>query len=158
MSGQILFICWGNICRSPMAAMVAQAKARAEFIHGVTFTSAGVSAEEAGNPMDPRAVTALKQAGYPVGAHTAHKVSAEEIEAADLVIGMESIHLDRVRHLVPGATHLYLLTDFDPNAVPGSEVDDPWYGDDDGFQVTLHEIEAAMPELMRRARELVTKA
>lgn len=155
-SPQIMFVCWGNICRSPMAEMVAHAWAIREDVHGVTFTSSGVSAEEAGNPMDPRAVAVLKEAGYSVGPHTAHRVNATEIEDADLVIGMETLHLTKLRQLAPHADHLYLLTDFDPDAVPGSEIEDPWYGDDSDFVVTLHQIEAAMPELMKRARELVS--
>jgi protein-tyrosine phosphatase len=150
-----MFVCWGNICRSPMAEMIARAKAAEEGYHGVVFTSSGVSAEEAGNPMDPRAVTVLKKAGYPVGPHTAHKVTAQEIEDADLVIGMESLHLTKLRQLAPHADHLYLLTDFNPDAVPGSEIEDPWYGDDSDFVVTLHQIEASMKELMKRVRELL---
>ena len=155
-SPQIMFVCWGNICRSPMAEMIARAWAIREDVHGVTFTSSGVSAEESGNPMDPRAVALLQAAGYPIGPHTAHRVTATEIEDADMVIGMESLHLTKLRQLAPHADHLYLLTDFDPDAVPGSEIDDPWYGDDSDFVVTLHQIEAAMPELMKRARELVS--
>ncbi len=106
--------------------------------------------------MDPRAAAVLKDAGYPIGPHTAHRATAEEIDDADLVIGMESLHLTKLRQLAPHADHLYLLTDFDPDAAPGSEIEDPWYGDDSDFVVTLHQIEAAMPELMKRARELVS--
>lgn len=153
---EVLFICWGNICRSPMAAVVAAAKAAPEGL-AVTFTSAGVSNEESGNPLDPRAVKVLTRAGYQPGPHSAHLVTADEVLAADLVIGMEELHLDKVRQLVPGAKHLYLLTDFDPNAVPGSEIADPWYGDEDDFVITLRQIEGAMPEVMKRCREAVSQ-
>jgi protein-tyrosine phosphatase len=152
---EILFVCWGNICRSPMAEVIATQKAAHDGVSAVKFASAGVSAEESGNPIDSRAVAVLQQAGYRVGAHSARQVSAQEVLDADLVIGMETLHLSRLRQLVPGADHLYLLTDFNPNAVPGSEIEDPWYGDADDFVVTLHQIEAAMPELMKRARELL---
>ncbi len=64
MSGvNVLFICWGNICRSPMAKVVADAHAAREGLTGVTFTSAGVSAEETGHGMDPRAIATLEAAG-----------------------------------------------------------------------------------------------
>ena len=56
--------------------------------------------------------------------------------------------------MVPDAQHLYLMSDFDPSAEPGSGIDDPWYGDDSDFQVALDQIKAAMPEVIRRAREL----
>jgi protein-tyrosine phosphatase len=154
-SPTILFVCWGNICRSPMAEVIARSKAAGEYLNGIEFTSGGVSAEESGHPMDPRAVAVLTQAGYRPGPHTAHKVTAQEIDDADLVIGMEALHLSRLRQLSPHADHLYLLTDFNPNAVPGSEIEDPWYGDDSDFVTTLHQIEAAMPEVMKRARELL---
>ena len=151
----VLFICWGNICRSPMAAVVAQAFATRDGVRPVRFASAGVSAEEAGNPMDPRAVSTLIAAGYHPGPHTAHKVTADEVRAASMVIGMERLHLSRIRALVPDAHPLYLLSDFNRDALPGSPIEDPWYGDDSDFRITLTEIEAAMPEVVKRARELV---
>jgi protein-tyrosine phosphatase len=151
---EILFVCWGNICRSPMAEVVAKEWARRDRVSGVAFTSAGVSNEEAGNPMDPRAVATLKASGYHPAPHTARLVTAAEIESAAMVIGMERTHLRRIRQLVPDAGALYLLTDFDPDSVPGTEIDDPWYGDDSDFIVALKQIEAAMPGLMKRAQQL----
>ncbi len=151
---EILFVCWGNICRSPMAEMVARSKAAHEHLD-VDFRSGGVSAEESGHPMDSRARRTLVDAGYQPDPHTAHKVTADEVLAADMVIGMERVHLSKLRQLVPQAEHLYLLSDFDPNTPPGAEIEDPWYGDDSDFIVTLHQIEGAMPELMKRARELL---
>ncbi len=155
MSADILFVCWGNICRSPMAEVVAREQAAREGLRGITFHSAGVSAEEAGNPIDPRAAATLTAAGYHPGPFTAHKVTPDEVKSASMLIGMEELHLSRLRTLVPQAHNLYLLTDFDRDAVPGSPIEDPWYGDDSDFQTTLAEIEAAMPEVLKRAKELV---
>lgn len=151
----IRFVCWGNICRSPMAEVVARQWAARHDVGPVSFASAGVSSEEEGNPMDPRAVAVLQRAGYHLGDHRAHRITSAEIRDSALLIGMERIHLDRIRQMVPGAQHLYLLSNFDPDAVPGSGIPDPWYGPPDGFEQTLSSIEAAMPELMRRAAELV---
>ena len=148
----VSFVCWGNICRSPMAEFVAREWASREGLD-VTFTSAGVSAEEQGNPIDRRAAAVLHEAGYPVGPHRAHRITADEIHRTDLLVGMERLHLDRTRRLVPDAGNLALLTDFDPDAAPGSPVDDPWYGPASGFRDTLASIEAAMPGLMQRIRE-----
>ncbi|OYO12725.1 low molecular weight phosphatase family protein [Enemella evansiae] len=140
------FVCWGNICRSPMAERVAEAYAEREGLTDVEFSSSGVSSEELGNPMDPRAAQWLRENGYRADDHTAHQVTREEIDGADLVVAMEDLHVDRMRRLRPEHPEkLRLLTDFDPDAEPGSGVPDPWYGDADGFGDTLASIEAAMP-------------
>jgi protein-tyrosine phosphatase len=153
VSPDITFVCWGNICRSPMAEVIAREHAEREGLHGVTFSSAGVSAEEAGHPIDPRAAATLTAAGYHPGPFTAHRITEEEAKSAAMLIGMEELHLDKLRALVPQAHNL--LSDFDRNAVPGTPIEDPWYGDDSDFETTLSEIEAAIPEVLRRARELV---
>lgn len=150
----VLFVCWSNTCRSPMARVVGETMAERENLSGVQFTSAGLSAAEAGTGMDPRAIAALRAGGYEPGPHAAHRVTPEEIRAAGMVIGMQPIQLRKIRRMVPVARTLYLLTDFDRTAVPGSAIQDPLYGDDSSFRETLHQIEAAMPGVLRRVREL----
>ncbi|WP_442956865.1 low molecular weight protein-tyrosine-phosphatase [Propioniciclava sp.] len=150
----VVFVCWGNICRSPMAERIARAQASAKHHDGIVFTSAGVSSEETGNPIDPRARAVLTRHGYDASGHRAHRITAAEIADADLVIGLEPLHVDRMRKLAPGADHLALLTDFDPDAEPGSGVPDPWYGEADGFEDTLAALEAAMPGILARATSL----
>lgn len=150
----VVFVCWGNICRSPIAERVAQGWAEREGLDGVRFTSAGVSDEEHGEPIDPRAQRVLAQAGYRTGGHQAHQITADEIRAADLVIAMEELHLSRMRRLVPEADNLHLLTAFDPDAEPGAGIPDPWYGSASGFDATLASIEAAMPGVFDEVRRL----
>ena len=150
----VLFVCWSNTCRSPMARVVGETMAERENLSGVQFSSAGLSAAHAGDGMDPRALALLRAAGYEPGLHMAHRVTPEEIRAAAMVIGMQPIQLRQIRKMVPDARTPYLLTDFDRNAVPGSAIEDPLYGDDSSFEVTLHQIEAAMPGVLKRAREL----
>ena len=150
----VVFVCWGNICRSPMAERVARGWAEREGLDGVRFTSAGVSSEETGNPIDPRARAVLTAHGYDAGGHRAHRITADDIAGADLVIGLEQLHVDRMRRLAPTAPHLSLLTDFDPDAEPGSGIDDPWYGDAEGFNDTLSAVEAAMPGVLAKVAEL----
>lgn len=152
---RVIFVCWGNICRSPMGERVARAAVGQAGIDA-EITSAGVSAEEIGNPMDARARSMLTRHGYDAAGHRAHRITASEIRDADLVIGFEQIHVDRMRRLVPDATNLTLLTDFDPDAAPGSGIDDPWYGDAAGFGDTLASIESAMPGVVVRLRELAS--
>lgn len=150
----IMFVCWGNICRSPMGERVARRFLDEAGLADVEVTSAGVSDEENDKPIDPRAQRVLAKHGYHAAGHRAHRITASEIERADLVIGFEPAHLSRMRRLAPTASTLRLITDFDPDAAPGSGVDDPWYGGPEGFEETLAAVEAAMPGVVARVREL----
>ncbi len=154
---RVIFVCWGNICRSPMAERVAERAAAEAGITGVNFTSAATSAEELGEPIDPRAAKVLARHGYRSDLHRAHRITADEIGAADLVIAMEDIHVTKMAGLAPEAGNVALLTDFDPNAEPGSGVPDPWYGSASGFDDTLRAIEAAIPGVLDRVRELQSR-
>jgi protein-tyrosine phosphatase len=151
---RVVFVCWGNICRSPMAERVAERMAADEGLTGVRFTSAATSGEELGEPMDPRAERVLERHGYRSDLHQAHRITAEEISEADLVVAMEDIHVTKMAGLAPESRNVVLLTDFDPEAEPGSGVPDPWYGSASGFEDTLAVIEAAMPGIVVRIREL----
>ena len=144
----IVFVCWGNICRSPMAERVAEKLAADRGLDDLVFTSAATSREEIGAPIDDRAAAVLGRHGYRVDDHAAHQITRAEIESADLVLAMENIHLTKMVAIAPGADNLRLLTDFDPDAAPGYGIDDPWYGPDDGFERTLASVEAAIPGLL----------
>ncbi|QLQ14583.1 MAG: low molecular weight phosphotyrosine protein phosphatase [Micropruina sp.] len=124
----------------------------------VEVSSAGTSAEESGNPIDPRAARVLAQAGYRTAGHRAHRITAEEIRSADIVVAMEELHRDRMLRLVPDAHNIVLLTDYVPGAQPGSGVPDPWYGGAEGFRRTLEVVEAAMPGLLDAVRHRVAGA
>jgi protein-tyrosine phosphatase len=152
---KVVFVCWGNICRSPMAERVAQRMAEQQGLRGVRFTSAATSSEELGEPIDPRTEAVLRQHGYRSNGHRASRITRAEIEAADLVIAMEDIHIRKMLAIAPGATNLSLLSEYDPAAEPGSGVPDPWYGTPAGFYGTLGAIEAAMPGVLHRVREFL---
>ncbi|TFJ95257.1 polyprenyl synthetase [Platysternon megacephalum] len=109
----------------------------------VEVSSAGVSAEERGNPIDHRASRTLRAAGYDVPEHRAHKISRAELDDVDVVIAMEQRHLDALKN-VPHTAELYLLTDFIPDVAKGTPVEDPWYGNEAGFASTLAQIESAV--------------
>ena len=151
---RVVFVCWGNICRSPMAERVAEQEAADEGLTGVEFTSAATNREELGEPIDRRAAAVLAESGYRTDGHRAHQITRDEIERADLVIAAEQIHLDKMRALAPDADNLSLISDYDPSADPGSGLPDPWYGTQDGFYGTLAAVRAAMPGVLDRVREL----
>lgn len=153
---RVVFVCWGNICRSPMAERVARTAARHQGLDDVEFTSAGTSTEELGNPIDPRAVRWLQRAGHDTDGHVAHQIDADEIAAAELVVAMEDVHVRRMEQITGHPNdNVVLLSHFDPAAPDGAGVPDPWYGGEDGFGDTLASIEAALPGLFRFLRGAV---
>lgn len=152
----VIFVCTGNICRSPMAERVARRRALDEGLDA-RFTSAGISDEEWRNPIDPRAQRVLRRAGYDAAGHVAHRLTAGEAAAADLLVALDNGHLSRLRRLYPEAD-VRLLTSFDPSVPEGTGVPDPWYGPDEGFDETLDTLERAMPGLFEHLRERAEEA
>ncbi|MDR0488653.1 MAG: low molecular weight phosphotyrosine protein phosphatase [Propionibacteriaceae bacterium] len=150
---QVIFVCWGNICRSPMAERIAEKMAADAGITNVVFTSAATATDELGNPIDPRAAKVLQAAGYRFSNHRAHLITPQEIADADLIVCMEELHATRIRRITPDANNLALMTDFNPQATPGSGIDDPWYGPASGFEVTRQELETAMPGVLDWIKE-----
>lgn len=157
MTFRIMTVCTGNICRSPMAEVVLRAHLEAAGLAAVV-DSTGVSSEEQGNPMDPRAVATLRGAGYEPPRHTARRVRPHELAERDLVLAMTASHAAALRRLAPEhSDKVVLLRSFDPAAPSGGpeyllDVDDPWYGDRGAFAITLAEIEAAAPGIVEHVR------
>lgn len=158
---RVMTVCTGNICRSPMAQVVlAQRFAEAGLGDVVEVDSTGISDEEHGNPIDPRARRALAAHGYDVPAHRARRIRRDEVAQRDLLIAMTASHARALRALAPddaAAARVRMMRSFDPAAPVGGpehllDVDDPWYGDQAGFEVTLAEIEAAADGVVEHVR------
>ena len=158
-----MIVCTGNICRSPMAQIVLHEHLRdAGIDHRVEVDSTGVSDEEAGNPVDPRARRVLAAHGYPAGdGHRARQVRADQLAERDLVLAMTTRHASALRRIADGTeVDIRMYRSFDPAApeVPdgGSEsvldVEDPWYGDLDGFETCLAQVEAAAAGIVAHVR------
>jgi len=129
-------VCTGNICRSPVGEVVLRAKLADAGIDDVVVTSSGTSGWHIGDPMDSRAAAALARRGYDGSAHRAQEFRSSWFPERDLVLAMDSGHLSallrrRGDHAVP----VELFAD--------AEVPDPYYGDDDGFDDVLTQIEKA---------------
>lgn len=143
---KLVFVCWGNICRSPMAERVAIREA-GERRQELEVESFGLSSEEAGNPIDRRAQQVLRANGYEAGGHRARKITAADVADADLVVAVEPYQVETLRTLAPGA-RIALLNDFNPAKPKNEPLADPWYGDQAGFEETLDDIESAMPGIL----------
>lgn len=145
---QLLMVCHGNICRSPMAEAVARALVdRADLAAVVTVASAGTSGEHEGQGMDPRAVAALRRRGWPVPRHRAHRLRAEEVEPGALVLCADRTNLRSVQRLGVDAD-VTLLRSYDPDAGRDDEVPDPWFGGAPAFEEALDLIERACQGLV----------
>ena len=114
-TSSVIFVCWGNICRSPMAEFVARKVFSDEGLDA-RITSAGVSDEEHGGPMDSRARSVLKSHGYPCSGHNAHQIDESEIMSADLVIAAEPRHIQMMKRMAPTPTTSVSSATTTPNA------------------------------------------
>ena len=143
---RILFVCHGNICRSPMAEfvmkdLVEKAGLEAQF----HIASAATSAEEIGNPVYPPARRKLAEHGISCAGHAARQLHREDYEDWDLFIGMDEANLRNMRRLFGGdpAGKCSLLLSHTNR--PG-EVADPWYTGD--FEATWQDVEEGCQALL----------
>ena len=179
---RVIMVCTGNICRSAMAEIVLNDRLVAAGLHmrepdGVVVTSAGVSDEERGNPIDSRARRVLAEAGYGTGAddvsrateiviasHSAHRITDAEIAEADLLLAMTDSHWNvlqrRAAALEVDPSRIRMYRELDPTAARQAEavvvgrasrsllnVPDPWYGTMADFVDTLEVVERVSDEL-----------
>ncbi len=136
---KILFICHGNICRSPMAEFVMkQLAAEAGLTSRMEVASAATSAEELGNGVYPPVQKLLARHGISCAGKRARRLTAEDFYEYDLLVGMDTANLRNMRRICPeGLEHkLSLLLDYTDR--PG-EVADPWYTGD--FEATWRDVQ-----------------
>ena len=155
---KILFVCMGNICRSPtaegvMRSLVREAGLEDEF----EIDSAGTGGWHVGNPPDARATESARRRGITL-AGEARRVTREDFERYDLLLAADRENLAELRALAPNEesrSKVRLLREFDPHSegAPDLDVPDPYYGGPDGFEDVLDLVEAACRGLLRHARQ-----
>lgn len=147
---KILFVCHGNICRSPMAEFVMKDMVkRAGLEEKFQIDSAATSTEEIGNPVYPPARRKLAEHGISCNGKTARQLKRRDFEQYDLLIGMDRANLHNMRRIWGAATDkLHLLLDYTDR---GGEVADPWYTGD--FETTWRDIEEGCLGLFKSLTE-----
>jgi protein-tyrosine phosphatase len=143
---RILFVCMGNICRSPTAEGVMRRMLRVAGLEGVEVESAGTGGWHAGEPPDERATAAAARRGVTLEG-AARQIGPADFRRFDLLVAMDRANLRELLALAPdeeAAEKVRLLREFDPASAGGDlDVPDPYYGGDRGFEDVLDMVEAA---------------
>ncbi|MFI4924349.1 MAG: low molecular weight protein-tyrosine-phosphatase [Vicinamibacteria bacterium] len=150
----ILFVCLGNICRSPTAEAVFRAAAqRAGIASNLTIDSAGTGEWHVGDPPDWRAIAHAKQRGYDLSMLRARQVSRDDFARFDWILAMDRYNLADLKRMRPAsyAGHLGLFLELAPGLAT-RDVPDPYDGGEDGFETVLDLVEAASDALVARVR------
>lgn len=144
---RILFVCMGNICRSPLAEGVLRRMAAEQGVQ-VDIDSAGTHAYHVGEPPDPRAVAAAQRRGCDISMLRARTVQPGDFDHFDLILAMDNDNLSRLREQAPASAQKRLRLLLSYSGTPQGDVPDPYYGSDNAFEHALDLIERAMQELL----------
>src|SRR5690606_235130 len=145
----VLFICTGNICRSPTAEGILRKRVE-ELGLEVTVDSAGTHGYHVGDTPDPRSVKAAAKRGYDISRLKARQISGEDFERFDFVVALDGKHMRLMRRSCP-REHQHVRsggTELAPDA-NHHEVRDPYCGPADGFELLLDLLEEAVEGLLK---------
>ena len=144
---KILFVCHGNICRSPMAEfLMKDLVQKAGLASQFHIESAATSREEIGNPVYPPARRKLAEHGIACAGHAARQLTKQDYAAYDLLVGMDSANLRDMRRICGGDPDGKLSLLLDHTACSG-DVADPWYTGD--FEATWRDVLEGCRDLLR---------
>lgn len=141
---RVLFVCLGNICRSPTAEGVLRQKLRdAGLAERIEVASAGTGGWHAGEAPDVRSQRAAKRRGYDLSAQRAQQVSAADFNRYDLILAMDKSNLRDLKALQPAGAKAELDLFLRRYAAVKDEVPDPYYDGEQGFEEELDLVERA---------------
>jgi low molecular weight protein-tyrosine phosphatase len=152
---RIMFVCTGNICRSPTAEGVfRKLVAEAGLADRVTIASAGTQGYHEGEPPDERSQAAALNRAVDISAQRARKVRRADFQDFDLILAMDRSHYRALRGMAPpsAAERVRLFLDYAPD-LGLKDVPDPYYGGPDGFEDVLDMIETAAEALLEDVRK-----
>ena len=148
---RVMFVCTGNICRSPLAHAVFSQKARkAGLGNRFVIESSGTTAYHEGDQADPRMRKTARAHNVRID-HRARHFSVHDFENYDLILAMDRSNLASLRRMASNGEadgKLKLFRDFDPEASPNAEVPDPYYGGPDGFEHVYEMVDRTCDSLL----------
>ena len=143
---RIMFVCHGNICRSPMAEMVMADLLRKANRRDVMTASAATSTEEIGNGVHPGTCRILQRFAIPMRPHVAVQLTSKDAEKYDLFIGMDVANLRNMRRILGDAAKGRIFNLLDFSSTP-RDISDPWYTGD--FETTYVDIQEGCQALLK---------
>lgn len=146
----VLFVCLGNICRSPLAE-AAFRRAVEEAGLDMEIDSAGTANYHVGEQPDPRSIAEAMRHGIDISGYRGRQLSPEDFHHYDWIIGMDRSNMTNIARINPGdgKAQVAMLLDLVPGQ-EGCEVGDPYYGGADGFAVTWDQVGAGARALLDR--------
>lgn len=153
---QVLFVCLGNICRSPTAeGVMRKLVSEAGLQEEIELDSAGTGAWHVGEQADARARAAARARGIDLDS-VARQVRVADFERFDLILAMDGSNLHALRQMAPDEStrqKVRLLREFDPASVAHDlDVPDPYYDSQRGFEIVLDQVQAACEGLLAQVR------
>jgi len=146
---KIMFVCLGNICRSPLAEAVFNEKVRLKGLNGKCYSeSCGTAAYHIGEAPDPRSSRVARRHSIPID-HAAQQLKRSDFINYDYIVVMDDSNAKNARRIEPknSSATVFKLRDFDP-LDKGSDVIDPWFGAEDGFEEWYQIIDRSVVEFL----------
>lgn len=144
---KLLFVCHGNICRSPMAEFVMKDLVKKAGLESeIYIASAATSREEIGNPVYPPARRKLAEHGIACGGHAARQMTRQDYDSFDFLVGMDRANLRNMRSICGGDRDNKISLLMDYTSRPG-DVADPWYTGD--FEATWQDVSEGCQALLK---------
>lgn len=152
---RVLFVCLGNICRSPLGAAVMKKKVRDYGLEDyVEVDSCGTSDYHIGEGADPRTQASAARHGVPME-HSARQLIAGDLQNFDFIMAMDKNNYRHILQLAPDkdvTRKVMLMREFDPEA-RGGEVPDPYHGGEEGFQEVFEILDRSTEHFIRHLRK-----
>ncbi len=160
MKQHILFVCLGNICRSPAAEGIMQKEIlRNGLTDSISVDSAGTYGGHAGELPDPRMRAAASHRGYDL-THRSRQIQTDDFDSADMIVVMDDTNYERVHRLAPSpeaARKIFRMSEFFPSRFADrTYVPDPYYEGADGFELVLDMLEGSCRNIIKQVNNLQT--